>query len=196
MTPEEAQELTKRQERVKAAREMLAKIEAVKKEALAIVPTPWGARKGYDNWNKIVDRLYAECRLVSDWESTIRWRQEQAAKKVAEAEAAAKKKEREEAANKLSGEAVVYLQDRGKVLCSDFEISNAVAMADEIAASEAIEKRKAEGGLIDFEGKNCDGPCGGWNMDDRRCECGNRRVSWTTGWGHSFKSPCVYAEAY
>ena len=45
----------------------------------------------------------------------------------------------------------------------------------------------------DFEGKNCD-DCAGWNTQDNRCECGNRRVCWTTiqdsgGW-------YTYAEAY
>lgn len=41
-------------------------------------------------------------------------------------------------------------------------------------------------GLIEFEGMNCndygdDEPeCEGWDGVERRCECGNRRVSWGT----------------
>lgn len=30
----------------------------------------------------------------------------------------------------------------------------------------------------DFAGKNCDGPCRGWDGVSRRCDCGNRRVYW------------------
>jgi len=32
---------------------------------------------------------------------------------------------------------------------------------------------------IDFDGNNCD-DCVGWDGRSRRCECGNRRVSWTS----------------
>ncbi len=33
-------------------------------------------------------------------------------------------------------------------------------------------------------------------MKSRRCECGNRRVSWERHDCHSFKEPAIYAEAY
>lgn len=42
-------------------------------------------------------------------------------------------------------------------------------------------------GLIEFEGMNCNDyldsdavECDGWDGVDRRCDCGNRRVSWET----------------
>lgn len=35
-----------------------------------------------------------------------------------------------------------------------------------------------DGGFISFDGQNCIDPCSGWNGTARRCECGNRRVSW------------------
>lgn len=34
-----------------------------------------------------------------------------------------------------------------------------------------------EGDFIDFDGQNCEDPCAGWDGESRRCECGNRRVS-------------------
>jgi hypothetical protein len=37
------------------------------------------------------------------------------------------------------------------------------------------------GGLVPFEGQNCHevgDTCDGWDGISRRCECGNRRVSW------------------
>lgn len=31
----------------------------------------------------------------------------------------------------------------------------------------------------DFDGNDdCDESCRGWNGEDRRCDCGNRRVDW------------------
>lgn len=39
---------------------------------------------------------------------------------------------------------------------------------------------------IEFEGMNCNDygdeldECGGWDGTSRRCDCGNRRVSWST----------------
>jgi len=44
-----------------------------------------------------------------------------------------------------------------------------------------------QNGPIEFDGMNCndylddDQPeCGGWDGEDRRCNCGNRRVYWQT----------------
>lgn len=52
--------------------------------------------------------------------------------------------------------------------------------------------KNLNGGFVDFEGHNCEGPCAGWDGKSRRCECGNRRVLWQLGWDNSF----VYAEAF
>ena len=56
--------------------------------------------------------------------------------------------------------------------------------AEEAAA--AAEKYAAENGPIEFDGMNCNDykedhevECAGWDGEwYRRCECGNRRVSW------------------
>jgi hypothetical protein len=50
----------------------------------------------------------------------------------------------------------------------------------EEAEAAAIEYAE-ENGLIEFDGMNCNdygSQCFGWDGTDRRCECGNRRVSW------------------
>ena len=52
--------------------------------------------------------------------------------------------------------------------------------------AEAIDQALAmSGGLVSFEGQNCndylsegEAECSGWDGESRRCECGNRRVSW------------------
>lgn len=52
---------------------------------------------------------------------------------------------------------------------------------------EAIAAGIEEGGVEEFDGKNCedtgeDGTyCSGWDGVSRRCDCGNRRVGWETG---------------
>lgn len=53
-------------------------------------------------------------------------------------------------------------------------------------AAEAAAKQYAlDNGPIEFDGMNCndyleDGlpECDGWDGEDRRCNCGNRRVAW------------------
>lgn len=35
---------------------------------------------------------------------------------------------------------------------------------------------------------------GGWDGESHRCECGNRRVSWSID--GTFEKPCVWGEAY
>lgn len=65
------------------------------------------------------------------------------------------------------------------------------------------EKLLTEGPWFDFDGNNCpvegEDPewnegkgCQGWNGEDRRCDCGNRRVSWQLSYSKTY----VYAEAY
>ncbi len=102
--------------------------------------------------------------------------------------------------NVLFAEAIIWLQSRGKVLGTDFTAENAIAVADEIAAGEEISKQKAillgNDCHINFDGQNCDEPCAGWDGNSRRCQCGNRRVCWSYGYGHSFKTPSIYGEAY
>lgn len=51
----------------------------------------------------------------------------------------------------------------------------------------------------DFSGKNCDdindNECAGWDTEERRCCCGNRRVGWETQ-QDSDGMWYAYAEAY
>ncbi len=49
---------------------------------------------------------------------------------------------------------------------------------------------------ISFSGQNCEDECAGWNPQDRRCECGNRRVSWNEGYDSNFRNMEIYAEAW
>lgn len=54
-------------------------------------------------------------------------------------------------------------------------------MTDQEIVEKLIKEKFEHSDLyFDFEGKNCEdfGACAGWDGSDRRCECGNRRVSW------------------
>ena len=52
-------------------------------------------------------------------------------------------------------------------------------------AVKAAEDYAQENGDVEFDGMNCNDyleegqvECSGWDGFDRRCDCGNRRVSW------------------
>lgn len=51
-------------------------------------------------------------------------------------------------------------------------------------------------GPYEFEGHNCndygDADCSGWDGQSRRCNCGNRRVSWNLSDCKTY----IYAEAW
>lgn len=93
--------------------------------------------------------------------------------------------------------AVVWLLERGKHPGKDYEACRAIETANQMAFDEEVARQGP--GPHDFSGQNCgdydDTECSGWDGSSRRCECGNRRVSWVEGYGHSFEEPCVYAEA-
>jgi hypothetical protein len=90
-------------------------------------------------------------------------------------------------------------------LYSETEELKMTTYATQAEAKAAAEFRSAEmrtySEVIDFDGQNCEYTldegevCGGWDGNDRRCECGNRRVGWsleklvTGAW-------YFYAEAY
>lgn len=103
---------------------------------------------------------------------------------------------REEESRQLQNEAVEWLLARGKKIGTDFSVADAVQVANGIAYAEECARLEDEGEYMSFSGQNCEGPCAGWNPSSNRCDCGNRRVSFTEVYGHSFKSPSVEAEAY
>lgn len=108
----------------------------------------------------------------------------------------AKEAERIKAENELQQDAINWLIERGLKLGEDFNILDAVGKANELAAEDEIKRKMATTEYHGFNGQNCDGPCAGWDGESRRCECGNRRVGWVRGYGHSFKAPHVYGEAW
>lgn len=114
------------------------------------------------------------------------------------------KREAAEKEARLKERAVVWLLAKGKTIGEDFTLDNALAVANELAYTEEVERTVAElkesGELVRFDGWNCDdfavSGCGGWDGYSRRCQCGNRRVGWVEGCGHTFEEPRINGEAY
>jgi hypothetical protein len=107
-------------------------------------------------------------------------------------------KKREVEKSNLVNEAIAYCIANGRIFGQDgFNIDTAVSIADDIAFNIAVKKREIQigEGYIGFSGQNCEDECSGWNPKDRRCECGNRRVSWTNDYS-DFRNMEIYAEAY
>ena len=114
------------------------------------------------------------------------------------------KKQKEIEAHNLIQDAVLWIQAHypDKKIGVDFDIVNAVSYANNLAFYAEVERIRSEMEWHEFAGFNCydvsdDGEsCAGWDGTSKRCQCGNRRVDWVEGYGHSFKEPYVYAEAY
>lgn len=101
-----------------------------------------------------------------------------------------------EEAKRLFNAAVQYLVERKKVPGKDFEVDNAVHVANDVALEEEIERLGTTLDFHDFSGSDSCEKCRGWDGKSHRCDCGNRRVSWVAGYYHSFEKPCAIAEAY
>jgi len=99
---------------------------------------------------------------------------------------------------KLTEEALMFLQEHGKVIGIDFTLINAVNIANNLAAELEVNRRIEERcGYFDFDGTDtCDESCTGWDGESHRCSCGNRRVSWEADDYHSFKTPSIHAVSY
>lgn len=107
-----------------------------------------------------------------------------------------KEKETEEKILKYQQECVRYLLDQGYLLGEDFNLDNAITTAEEKVYDNEVQKYKDADKFINFNGDdNCE-DCRGWNPNDHRCDCGNRRVSFTSGYEFTIHDPHIYAEAY
>jgi len=87
--------------------------------------------------------------------------------------------------------AASYLITEGKKMGEDFTVENAIKRANAIAADKACDA--APEFYDDFAGKNCE-DCPGWSKGNHRCDCGNRRVSFSSD--GDFENMSVYPEAY
>lgn len=149
--------------------------------------------------NEAYNRVYNAVSTLNRVQASYRER-ERMAKEKADKEAQAERlKQIEAEKNNLANEAIAYCITNGRIFGQDgFTMDNAISIANDIAFQKEVALREAAigDGFIGFDGQNCDEPCDGWNPQNRRCQCGNRRVSWTYGYYSDFKNMSIYAEAY
>lgn len=195
------QKLAEAKVQAERAKELLGHFENVRKQALAFVP---GAgifatkkqRVRSEQWDKILERLHAVLQEPYNLLRNFEYHDSAAKEKLDDAEKVERGKADAAKYAAYQQDAILWLLAKGKVLGTDFTLMNAVDKANEIAYAEEIARLQAVDEWFYFNGQNCDGPCRGWDGKEHRCDCGNRRVSWTEGFGHSFKQPHVIAEAY
>jgi len=143
-------------------------------------------------------RLMSAARKYSQVISTYETREHMAKEKEKKAQAEARKKEMGAKQSELLNQAIAYCLENGRTFGDDLTVENAIQVANDIAFQNEVARREAEVGdeYIGFDGQNCEDPCEGWNPKDRRCQCGNRRVSWTDGYSTDFRDMTIHAEAY
>ena len=159
--------------------------------------TPAKERKAKEP-TEAYQRLMWAARKYRDTIATYETRERMEAEKIKKAEQEARQKELEAKKNQTLNEAIQYCIENGRKFGQDVTLENAISTANNIAFEKEVAKREAEIGddYIGFDGQNCEDECAGWNPADHRCECGNRRVSWTDGWSSDFRDMSIYAEAY
>jgi hypothetical protein len=148
--------------------------------------------------NEALQRVYTATRSFYNTKSTYESRERMEAEKLKKQTQIELSEKREVEKSNLINEAIAYCIANGRIFGQDgFNIDTAISIANNIAFNLAVKKRENEIGedYIDFNGQNCEDECGGWNPKDRRCECGNRRVSWIDDYS-DFRNMEIYAEAY
>ena len=182
------------------AKELYDNINALVDEGFKHVPDYSGtktaqakARGAEAVLNRLRNEMSIATRIKSNYEHQDRMEKEKAERELADHT----KRQREDESRRLLNDAVQYLLNNGERLISDFRIENAIEAANQLAFELEVARREGENaGPIEFSGDGSCEDCSGWIPGEHRCECGNRRVSWSEGWGHSFQSPSIYAEAY
>ena len=159
------------------------------KQILSLAPDVWTGDdlKKAEKWLRLHAPRYPVNRWVDRVRDIQRDAEEHRRKKAVDA---VKVKEAEQHAR-----AIAWLAVRGKVPGKDYPVEHAIEAANGIAMDEEIARRTADQAWHDFDGGTCEGPCAGWDGRSRQCDCGNNRVCWERGYGHSFENPYVYAGA-
>jgi len=202
MTPDREHRMFEAQARAGRAHDLIMQFHQWQEEASKFAPAPhWSRTKKKD---KTAEAIIERLRRVVGEPNLLRDQFDAEDRRADEARAADEKAKQQraevDALDRLRGEAVEWLLERGRQINVDFTVDRAVEVANEMAFTEAVDARMIElrksGDRVSFNGDEyCEG-CDGWDGESRRCECDNRRVSWVRGWDHSFRNPSIEAEAF
>jgi hypothetical protein len=184
------------------AKEILKKFDDLLLEANKFVPgRTFGLSKSklekHKSPSEVLERLYSASRSEYNTKSTYEMRERMAKEKLQKEEEQKRQVEREQAQKDILNQAIAYCLENGRTFSDGLTVDNAIAIANDIAFNKEVAKREEEIGdnYIGFSGQNCEDECDGWNPKDRRCQCGNRRVSWSDYYS-DFRDMSIYAEAY
>ena len=186
------------------AKEILIQLNEIVKEGNKLVPgRTFGLSKAklekMKTPNEVMERLLTASRSEWNVKSTYEHREQMVKEKEEKERAEAFKKEMEVKQSELLNQAISYCLENGRTFGDALSVENAIQVANDIAFQKEVARKEAEigDGYIGFDGQNCEDECAGWNPQvSHRCECGNRRVSWTEGWSSDFRNMEIYAEAY
>lgn len=186
------------------AKDLLERFRAIVEEANKQFPgRTFGLSKArlekHRSPNEALNRVFDATRTLYNTESFYRNQERLEKEKIEKQQEKERQEKREVEKNELVNLAIAYCIAEGRVFGQDgFNVDTAISIANDIAFNKEVAKQEEEigEGYISFSGQNCDDPCDGWNPKDRRCQCGNRRVSWTDGWNSNFKDMSIYAEGY
>jgi hypothetical protein len=147
--------------------------------------------------NEVYDRLLSASRSYYNTKSTYEHRERMVKEKEEKEKQAELLKQREAEKSALVNEAIAFCLNNGRRFGDGLSVETAISIANDIAFQKEVKEREYEigDGYIGFSGQNCEDECEGWNPQTRRCQCGNRRVSWTDGYS-DFRNMEIYAEAY
>jgi hypothetical protein len=185
------------------AKEILIQLNEIVKEGNKLVPgRTFGLSKAklekLKTPNEVMERLLTASRSESNVKSTYEHRERMVKEKEEKEKLEAFKKEIEVKQSELLNQAIAYCLENGRTFGDGLSVENAIQVANDIAFQKEVARKEAEigDGYIGFDGQNCEDECAGWNPNHHRCQCGNRRVSWTEGWSSDFRNMDIYAEAY
>ena len=183
--------------------DLLSQFEKLTNEANKLVPgNTFGLsdakRKKMKTTEEVYKRLDASSLVFYGVKSTYETRERMAAEKEKLEREKAEKEKRESESSQYLNDAIKFCLDNGRTFGDGLSVETAISIANDIAFNLEVKRREEEigDGYIDFDGQNCEDECAGWSPSDRRCSCGNRRVSWSEGYNSDFKNMYIYAEAY
>jgi hypothetical protein len=183
--------------------DLLSQFEKLTNEANKLVPgNTFGLseakRAKLRTTEEVLKRLNSSTMAYYNVKSTYETRERMAAEKEKLEREKLEKEKRESERSQYLNEAIKFCLDNGRTFGDGLTVETAITIANDIAFNLEVKRREEEIGdeYIDFDGQNCEDECAGWSPSNRRCSCGNRRVSWSEGWTADFKNMYIYAEAY
>jgi hypothetical protein len=186
-------------------KELLSQFEKLTTEANKLVPASTfglseAKRAKLRTTEEVLKRLNSSTMAYYNVKSTYETRERMAAEKEKLEREKAEKEKRELESSQYLNEAIKFCLENGLTFSdgSGLTVETAIRMANDIAFNLEVKRREEEigDGYIGFDGCNCEDECAGWSPSDRRCSCGNRRVSWSEGYNSDFRNMYIYAEAY